>query len=61
MFQQCNELISLDLSNFDTSKVNDMVSMFDECNKLEYLNILNFSIQKDCKTENIIKFYIIIL
>ena len=24
MFQQCNELEYLDLSNFDTSKVNDM-------------------------------------
>ena len=28
MFQNCNNLISLDLSNFDTSKVTDMTSMF---------------------------------
>ena len=54
MFNECNELISLDLSNFDTSKVNDMSYMFYNCYKLQYLNILNFSIKKDCKTENII-------
>ena len=54
MFQQCNELISLDLSNFNTSKVTDMGWMFFNCNKLEYLNILNFNIKDNCNTKNII-------
>ena len=54
MFQECNELISLDLSNFNTSKVTDMGWMFFNCNKLEYLNILNFNIIDNCNTKNII-------
>ena len=28
MFEECNELEYLDLSSFDTSKVNDMESIF---------------------------------
>ena len=50
MFQACNELISLDLSNFNTSKVTDMSYMFYGCNKLKYLNLSNFSIKG--KTKN---------
>ena len=30
-FEECNELISLDLSNFNTSKVTDMGFMFNKC------------------------------
>ena len=41
MFQQCNELISLDLSNFDTSKVNDMGFMFNHCYKLKEIKGIN--------------------
>ena len=44
MFQQCNKLEYLDLSNFDTSSVIDMRFMFLECNNLQYLNILNFNV-----------------
>ena len=50
MFQNCNELEYLDLSNFNTSNVTDMTAMFNESNKimfqncyeLEYLNLSNF-------------------
>ena len=55
MFQQCNELISLNLSNFNTSKVTDMQWMFNNCVKLEYLNISNFNINDNCNTKNMIK------
>ena len=44
MFQQCNELEYLDLSNFDTSNVKEMRLMFNECHKLKEIkgiNILN--------------------
>ena len=38
MFQQCNNLINLDL-NFDTSNIIDMENMFFNCNNmLKYLN-----------------------
>ena len=36
-------LKSLDLSNFETSKVHTMGHMFSGCNSLEYLNISNFN------------------
>ena len=49
MFQECNELEYLDLSNFDTSKVNDMECMFNKCKKLKYLNLENFKINNNCK------------
>ena len=38
MFQFCNELESLNLSNFDTSKVNNMECMFNSCNLLKEIN-----------------------
>ena len=50
MFQLCNELEYLDLSNFNTSNVNDMVCMFYGCNKLKYLNIKNFYFKIGCNT-----------
>ena len=43
MFQQCNELEYLNLSNFDTSNVTDLGIMFQECFKLKYLDISNFN------------------
>ena len=43
LFQGCNELESLNLSNFDTSKVNNINYMFNECHKLkEIKGIENF-------------------
>ena len=53
MFNECNELEYIDLSNFDTSNVTDMGWMFNGCNKLKYLNLLNFSING----ETIFMFY----
>ena len=45
MFADCNELVNLDLSNFNTSKVNDMSYMFYKCYKLkEIKRIYNFRI-----------------
>ena len=41
MFQQCNELENLDLSNFDTSNVTDMGWMFNECHKLKEIKGIN--------------------
>ena len=47
MFQDCNELEYLDLSNFDTSNVTDMEAMFNECHKLkEIKGINNFNTSK---------------
>ena len=54
MFQRCEELEYLDLSNFNTSYVTDMSYMFHKCNKLKYLNLLNFSI--NCETKNMFNF-----
>ena len=52
MFQACNLLEYLDLSNFNTQNVSDMSWMFCECNKLKYLNLSNFSI--NCETKNML-------
>ena len=41
LFEDCSDLISLDLSNFDTSNVTDMELMFNECIKLKTINGLN--------------------
>ena len=47
MFQECNELEYLDLSNFDTSNVIDMGNMFFGCHKLkEIKGINNFNTNK---------------
>ena len=35
MFEECKELKYLDLSNFDTSKVESMTHMFLNCHKLK--------------------------
>ena len=42
MFFNCDGLTSLDLSNFDTSKVTDMNGMFQDCNGLTSLDLSNF-------------------
>ena len=54
MFQLCGELEYLDLSNFDTSNVENMKNMFYNCNNLKYLNLTNFKI-KD-KSDNMLSF-----
>ena len=45
MFDGCNSLISLDLSNFNTQNVTNMSSMFRDCNSLTNLNLSNFNTQ----------------
>lgn len=39
MFSSCKSLTSLDVSNFDTSKVTDMSYMFNSCNSLKTLHL----------------------
>ena len=41
MFEQCEELQNLDLSNFDTSNVTDMSWMFNMCRKIKEIKGLN--------------------
>ena len=41
MFQDCNQLESLDLSNFNTSNVIYMESMFNGCLKLKEIQGIN--------------------
>lgn len=43
MFNKCNEIISIDLSSFDSSDVISMSYMFSECNKLENINLNNLN------------------
>ena len=44
MFAGCRELTSLDLSNFNTSKVESMYQMFFDCPNLETLDLSSFDI-----------------
>ena len=45
-FNNFSQVTSLDLSNFDTSKVTDMGGMFYNCNSLTSLNLSNFDTSK---------------
>ena len=42
MFNSCNNLTTLDVSDFNTSKVTNMSSMFQNCFKLTLLDVSNF-------------------
>ena len=42
MFSICENIIEIDLSNFDTSSVTTMKSMFYKCSSLTFLNLTNF-------------------
>ena len=42
MFQKCEKLTSLDVSNFDTSNVTNMQGMFTTCSSLTNLDVSNF-------------------
>ena len=42
MFEECGNLISADLSNFNTTNVTDMSSMFYKCTALKKLNLSSF-------------------
>ena len=41
MFQACNELVNLDLSNFDGSNTINMSYMFSNCHKLKEIKGIN--------------------
>ena len=43
MFYECENLIHLDLSRFDTSKVTNMSYMFWDCMRMESLDVSNFN------------------
>ena len=43
MFYNCNSLIYVDLSNFNTKNVTNMSYMFYECNSLKKINLSNFN------------------
>ena len=43
MFYKCNQLLSIDLSNFNTNNVNFMNGMFCNCSSLTSLNLSNFN------------------
>ena len=47
MFQQCNKLEYLDISNFDTSNVTNMSYMFNKCHKLKVINGISKFITKN--------------
>ena len=47
MFEECNELEYLDLSNFDTSNVTKMNHMFNKCHKLKKIKRINKIITKN--------------
>ena len=42
MFQGCDSLSSIDISNFDTSRVTTMANLFNGCNSLSSINLSNF-------------------
>ena len=43
MFDSLNNIIEVDLSNFDTSKVTSMYGMFENCENLEKINFGNIN------------------
>ena len=43
MFINCKLLTSLNLSNFNTSNMDDMHDLFDNCENLIYLNLEKFN------------------
>ena len=46
MFSGCNELATLNVSNFDTSQVTNMASMFSDCNSLTSLDFRKATFDK---------------
>ena len=55
MFNNCINLLSLDLSKFDTSSVKAMEYMFNNCKSLVYLNIYLFKKKSNINTTNTFK------
>jgi surface protein len=53
MFAKCWVLKNINLSSFDTQKVNDMSEMFSNCYQLSKINLSPFIIKKTTNVENI--------
>ena len=43
MFKYCYNLTELDLSSFNTNKVDNMIKMFSNCNKLSKIYLSSFN------------------
>ena len=52
MFSGCETLTYIDLSNFDTSSVNDLSSMLSGCSSIEYLDISSFNMENVKSSDN---------
>lgn len=52
MFQYCQSLTHLDLSNFNVSRVSTMVRMFQNCGSLQQLDLSSFSAQRNNSVKN---------
>ena len=46
MFKNLNNILYIDLSHFDSSKISDMSYMLHECNSLNSLNLNNLETSK---------------
>ena len=55
MFKGCENLIDIDFSNLNTSKLEIMNSLFEGCNHLENVNFFNIKLDKIRETENLFK------
>ena len=49
MFYCCSSLKYLDLSNFNTSNLNNINYMFEGCSSLMYLNLYSFKLNDSVK------------
>ena len=54
MFIYCYNITEINMSNFNTSLVNNMNQMFADCVNLEYINLNNFN---DSKTGSIFNMF----
>ena len=51
LFKECTNITFIDFSNFDSSKITDMISLFEKCFSLTSINLNNF------KTNSVKKMY----
>ncbi len=52
MFQECQSLTNLDLSNFNKENVANMSWMFSGCSELKNLDVSHFKTQKNTNTSS---------
>ena len=53
MFYECNKLVSLDISNFNSDYTTNMVDMLYNCNNLEFINFGDFVENENINISNI--------